>query len=164
MTTHPAPPRPARRLALAAALAAALALTLVAAPRALACSCTQPGPPAVELENADAVFSGRVLSVEPIGDRGAYRRLAVRFALAAAWKGVPEGDEVTVTTSADGATCGYSFEVGEEYLVYAHGDPGDLSTGLCTRNDRLDRATEDLTALGEPTRKVARQAAKTPAC
>lgn len=157
MTTTPTPLR-------LAALAAALLFAVLAAPRAFACSCTAPASPQVELENADAVFSGRVLSVEPIGDRGAYRRLAVRFALESVWKGVPEGEEVTVTTAADGATCGYSFEPGEAYLVYAYGDPGALSTGLCTRNDRLERAEEDLTALGTPIRKLDKQAVKVPAC
>ncbi|HUO85983.1 MAG TPA: hypothetical protein VM617_01225 [Thermoanaerobaculia bacterium] len=131
----------------------------LAAPAALACSCTQPAEPRTEMEHADAVFSGRVTALEPLADRG-FRRLAVRFALAAVWKGLPEGEVVTVTTAADGAACGYSFEEGGDYLVYAYGEPGELTTGLCTRNTRLADAEEDLAELGPAQREIAAETTK----
>jgi hypothetical protein len=137
-------------------LAAAVALSLLAvAPAAEACSCAPPGDPRAELEHADAVFSGRVVEVEPGEQERGFRRLAVRFALDAVWKGLPEGDEATVRTAEHGAACGYSFEPGEEYLVYAYAiESGELTTGLCTRNAPRSRATDDLAALGEPARAV----------
>lgn len=140
-------------------LVAAILLPLMAAaPAAEACSCAPPSDPRAELEHADAVFSGRVLEVEPEGEERGFRRLAVRFALDRVWKGVPEGDEVTVRTAEQSATCGYAFEPGEEYLVYAYeSDSGDeLTTGLCTRNAPLAQAAEDLATLGDPARTTAK--------
>lgn len=136
-------------------LAAAVLPLLAAAPSADACSCTPPGSPRAELEHADAVFAGRVVAVEAEDEESGFRRLAVRFALDAAWKGVPAGDEVTVKTAEQSAACGYSFEPEEEYLVYAYAsEAGGLTTGLCTRNAPLAQADEDLAALGEPARTV----------
>lgn len=139
-----------------------LALPLAAAaPAARACTCAPPGEPRAELAASDAVFTGRVISAEPTDRGDRFPRLSVRFALAEVWKGLPEGDRATVTTAADSAACGYHFEPGEDYLVYAQeGDPGTLVTGLCTRNAPLDRAGDDLAALGEPERRVAAESTK----
>lgn len=135
--------------------AAAVLTLLAAAPSADACSCAPPGTPRAELKHADAVFTGRVVAVEAEDEEPGFRRLAVRFALDAAWKGVPAGDEVTVKTAEQSAACGYFFEPEEEYLVYAYADDaGGLTTGLCARNAPLAEADEDLAALGEPARTV----------
>lgn len=156
--TSPAVPAVPKRLLL---VLAALAVALAAAAPAHACTCAPPGPPAAELAAADAVFSGRVISVEATRQEDRFPRLTVRFALAEVWKGLPEGEVATVTTAGDSAACGYHFEPGEEYLVYAQeGDPGSLSTGLCTRTSPLDDADEDLAALGEPERRVAEESTK----
>jgi hypothetical protein len=132
-----------------------LAAALLCATPAFACSCLQPGSPKAELENADAVFLGTVSAVEPLAG-GPFPRLEVTLRLLAVWKGVPEGEEVTLGTAADGAACGYGFEMGKTYVVYAYGgDEGEeLTTSLCTRNASKDEATEDLAALGEPLRRV----------
>lgn len=144
-----------RQLRIAAVAAAAVVSLLAAAPAAEACSCAPPGEPRAELEHADAVFSGRVVDVEPGEQEHGFRRLAVRFALDAVWKGLPAGDEVIVQTAEQSAACGYSFEPGEQYLVYAYeSESGELTTGLCTRNAALERAADDLAALGEPARTV----------
>jgi hypothetical protein len=155
--------RPALRRPLALAAAVVLPL-LAAAPVAEACTCAPPGEPRAELEHADAVFSGRVVEVEPEEAQRGFRRLAVRFALDSVWKGVPEGDQVTVWTAEQSAACGYSFQPGEEYLVYAY-DAGELTTNelttnLCSRNAPLAQAAEDLAALGEPQRRVAAESTK----
>ena len=137
-------------------LAAVVVVSLLAvAPPAEACSCAPPSDPRGEMEHADAVFSGRVVDVEPGERERGFRRLAVRFALDAVWKGLTEGDEATVRTAEQSAACGYSFSPGEEYLVYAYAsESGELTTGLCTRNAPLSRASDDLAALGEPARTV----------
>jgi hypothetical protein len=54
---------------------------------------------------------------------------------------------ITVSTSADGASCGNSDEVGQAWLVYAYGK-GNLSTSLCSRTNPITHAQEDLKALG----------------
>jgi len=46
--------------------------------------------------------------------------------------------------------CGYDFQSGETYLVYANNDEGSansLSTDICTRTRRLSEAGDDLTYL-----------------
>lgn len=46
--------------------------------------------------------------------------------------------------------CGYDFQAGETYVVYANNDEGSadsLSTDICTRTRRLSEAGEDLTYL-----------------
>ena len=46
--------------------------------------------------------------------------------------------------------CGYDFQAGETYLVYANNDEGStnsLSTDVCTRTRRLSEAGEDLAYL-----------------
>lgn len=46
--------------------------------------------------------------------------------------------------------CGYDFQAGETYLVYANNDEGStnsLSTDICTRTRRLSEAGEDLAYL-----------------
>jgi len=134
------------RLALFAILAP---LVLVAA--AQACKCKPPPPPKEALEGSAAVFSGKVLKIEKGTEE---YELAVTLSVDRQWKGI-EGKEVVIYTAKDGATCGYGFEKGKAYLVYANKAMRDkdkatyLSTGLCTRTRSLDLAAEDLKDLGE---------------
>jgi hypothetical protein len=109
---------------------------------AVACSCLQPGPPALELSRADAVFSGTVTDISPSGE---YQK-TVTFDVDKTWKGINNAT-IIVSTSADGASCGNSYEVGQAWLVYAYGK-GNLSTNLCSRTTPITRAQEDLKVLG----------------
>jgi hypothetical protein len=70
----------------------------------------------------------------------------VRFSVVTAWRGV-DTREVTVSTHRSSAMCGYPFQEGEEYLVYARGGEG-LTVSLCSRTAPLADAGEDLAALG----------------
>jgi hypothetical protein len=160
-----------RRIATLPALLAVLLLTvgLATAPTARACMCTEPPPPAQALEQAGAVFSGRCVEVERTEMETAYGKLPklrVLFEVKATWKGLDggpartdedAGDEtmrprtVEVWTGAGGGDCGFAFEEGKSYLVYAHrAADGTLSTDICTRTRQSDRAAGDLDALGEP--------------
>lgn len=113
---------------------------------ALACSCVVTPDPQVAREASDAVFSGKVTGIVQSGQSG--RMLKVTLQVDRAWKGATCG-EVTLETAADGATCGFGFEQGKSYLVYAVEEDG-LTTNLCTRSRSIDQADEDLGALGEP--------------
>lgn len=124
---------------------------LLAAPRpAHACSCAAPAAPAQALGRADAVFAGKVTAIEtPLLNRitGSGDIHQVTFAVSEVWKGeVPQ--EITLSTAASSAACGYEFASGSEYLVYAGETRDGLSTGLCSRTQPLSAATEDLDALG----------------
>ena len=89
------------------------------------------------------------------GDTGAsYQRVTLE--VSAVWKG-PIARETVVFTGSGGGDCGYFFEPGKEYLVYATmpngGSPqivpaNSLTTGICSRTAPLDQAGADLAALG----------------
>jgi hypothetical protein len=123
-----------------------------------ACTCAPPGPPRQELERADAVFTGKVESIEPApssGDNPRWpSRLEVTLRLLGVWKGLPEGDRVTLYTASQSAACGFGFEEGKKYLVYAYDADGELTATLCSRTALLKRAQDDLTALGTPVRQA----------
>ncbi len=143
----------------AAALAAALVFALPQP--AAACSCMAPPPPAEALEGADSVFSGTVLSVttaeRDLGSMGRLTERRVVVELERVWKGceVAEGEErprrVELTTGMGAGDCGYDFNEGERYLVYAYEGRDDaLTTGICSRTANLENAADDLAALGDP--------------
>lgn len=140
-------------------LPAVVALVFLSSAPALlsACTCAPPGPPEQELERADAVFSGKVEAIEPAPmpeDHPQWpSRLEVSLRLLAVWKGVPEGDRVTVSTASQSAACGFGFEKGKKYLVYAY-DSGEMLTAtLCSRTALLKQADQDLAGLGSPVRQ-----------
>jgi len=139
---------------------ALLTLSLAHASPAAACTCAPPGPPGQELERADVVFTGEVESIEPApapGDDPTWpSRLRVTLRLLGVWKGIPEGDTVTVFTASQSAACGVSFEEGKKFLVYAYAggsDRRELTATVCSRTAQLKHAKEDLQALGAPARE-----------
>lgn len=113
---------------------------------ALACSCVVAPDARVARDGSDAVFSGKVTGIARTG-----RMLKVKIQVDRAWKGAPaiQCGEVTLETHSNSATCGFEFEQGKSYLVYAVEEDG-LTTNLCTRTRSIDQADEDLGALGEP--------------
>ena len=146
---------------------ALLTLSLVALlpDRASACSCAAlPGTPRERareaLSGSTVVFSGEVVELEkPPPDTamvegtmltvmgGGGRKATVTLRASEVWKG-PRQQTVTITTDADSSMgCGYPFEEGREYLVYATGE--DPSVGLCSETKPLSEADADLGALGD---------------
>lgn len=119
---------------------------------AYACSCIMPGLPLEEMERSEAVFSAEVVDIrgsEPFsGNSSGIEPKLVAMEVSEVWKGSVEA-EVVVQTAADSAACGYDFQVGGEYLVYASTTDGALSVSLCSRTMPLSNAGEDLAALGE---------------
>jgi hypothetical protein len=57
------------------------------------------------------------------------------------------GKSVQVLTAADGAACGYSFQEGERYLVFAGKQGGYLEVSLCSATKPAKYAQEDITYL-----------------
>lgn len=110
---------------------------------ATACSCAPPPPPNQALEEATAVFAGEVTNLET--NQG---QLDITLAIQQVWKG-DLGPTVAVQTPSTTAMCGYSFELGRVYLVYASDRNGRLQTNQCSRTTRLSQATDDLCELSE---------------
>lgn len=124
-------------------------LVLLAPTRADACSCVGGLPICQTFWQADAVFAGRVLSIEPITESARnplFSRKRVRFQVREAWRGGVQG-VVEIRTGAGGGDCGYQFERGETYIVYARAHDGMLSTSICARTRKLAQAAEDLEYL-----------------
>ena len=122
---------------------------LVAAPRSAdACSCIQGRSVVSSYETADAVFVGKVVSIDEVSD-GVGAGLEVALHVEKAFKGVAS-EQILVYTAAHGAACGYHFTRDEQYLVFAHADNQDrLHVSLCSRTEPLARAGEDIAALGQ---------------
>ncbi|HYO14303.1 MAG TPA: hypothetical protein VE685_13995 [Thermoanaerobaculia bacterium] len=121
-----------------------LLLSLFVAEPVFACSCIAPPPPQEAAQQAAAVFTGTVVSVTQVGSQQ-----EVRIRVERVWKGAKCG-EITILTPLDEAACGFNFQTGQSYLVYADRQQGKLSTNLCTRTTSTSAASEDLAALGEP--------------
>ena len=117
--------------------------------RSYACSCVTPGSPSEELAKSTAVFMGQVVSVREF-DRGndimsSLDPTTVEFEVATIWKG-PSYETMFLTTARFGASCGFTFIEGEEYVVYSR----DGSTvSLCSRTRPLSEAPHDLAELGK---------------
>jgi hypothetical protein len=69
------------------------------------------------------------------------------------WKNPADTDyskEHLVFTAIDHGACGYDFEVGKSYLVYASTqDNGSLETSIGTRTMPIENAQQDIAVLGE---------------
>lgn len=147
-------------LILAFVVAAGFAATLPET--AYACSCAAPAGGSEEesargaVQGARAVFAGEVDSIERLSlgtvlSSGA--PVQVNFDVSRVWKG-PGYETLTVETERSEASCGYDFDVGRRYLVYA-GDasPSDggsetLQVNLCGATTQV-RGAEAVSLLGD---------------
>lgn len=131
-------------------------LLLGSAPAVYACTCLPPGTPTEERDASDLVFSGKVVRIDTvmvdIGGGMMYPWLNVAFRVDRTWKG-SDSSAVEILTAVNSGLCGYHFEVGERYLVYANvfGDYNMPETSICTRTRAFSNAAEDLMELGEGT-------------
>jgi hypothetical protein len=58
--------------------------------------------------------------------------------------------EIEILTGYGGGDCGYPFQLGGEYVVYAYqNSAGRLETGICMRTRPLDQAAEDVKYIRE---------------
>ena len=96
---------------------------------------------------AKAVFVGKVVTVE--SPPNAHYRM-VTLEIQSGWKG-PSTDRLVIMTGQGGGDCGYAFEVGETYLVYAYQyNKSYLGTNICQRTKPVGGASSDLEYLGKP--------------
>ena len=124
---------------------AVLATLAINLPEARTCSCLPPPAPAKAFAEADAVFTGKVVSFELTGDAFSPRR--AKFSVTKIWKG--ERSAVSeILTANNSAACGYDFQVGENYVIYADKNNNEkLYTHICTRTKPARFAADDLKYL-----------------
>lgn len=131
-----------------------LSLCLVATQNAYAC-CAGTGSVCESYGSASAVFVGTVIAVrENESQKKAYETYVIdstprvfKFSVEQSYLGVP-GKEVEVFTGRGGGDCGYEFQIGQRYLVYAYEYQDKLTTRTCTRTKPFREAEEDLVFLG----------------
>ena len=121
--------------------------------QSLACSCVEPGPPLEEQAKAAVVFHGEAVSVREFpaifGITGSTVPTTITFKVQTVWKGAVYPTRY-VTTARSGASCGYPFVAGTEYIVYTQLGLG-WNVSLCSRTRPFSEATQDLADLGPGT-------------
>jgi hypothetical protein len=126
-----------------------------------ACSCAQPQAVKDQFSRSEAVFSGKVLEVKEQRNVNGSMTKAALFDVSRIWKGGTDS-QIIVHTGSGGGDCGFNFEKGKDYLVYAapssmYGGKELLVTIICDRTVGLNQAQEDLAVLGAgkiPTEQV----------
>jgi|GEM_PF-3100767 len=113
----------------------------------LACDCPYPTV-TQERQTAAAIFSGKATRIAETTDS---KYIQITFKVEQSWKGAPTREKSLFRDNVL-TDCDFGFQVGAEYLVYAHGDPKKLSTNTCTRTRRLVDAAADINELAEPLR------------
>jgi hypothetical protein len=108
---------------------------LVSVEKSFACTCMMsPEPLKKQVKTAfsdsAAIFEGEVLEVSQSTEKEF--EFVVRIKISKSWKGEQTG-EITITTANQSSLCGYNFEVGKKYLVYAHGSKERLYVDNCSR-------------------------------
>ncbi|CAN5888887.1 hypothetical protein BH23ACT11_BH23ACT11_16190 [soil metagenome] len=139
-------------ISLASVLSIVVLMSFPLSDCAYACSCAaSSGTPQERAEEAfagaGAVFAGVVVDVSgpaPSTVMSSGDPVAVTFRVSEAWKGPPQ-ETLEVTTATSSVSCGYEFQTGEEYLVYAS---RDLGVSLCSETKLLSDAAADLGVLG----------------
>ncbi len=117
-----------------------------------ACSCAENPSVEIALERSDAVFSGEVVNVKEVRNPQGYMSKSVLFEVFQSWKGV-EQSQLIIATGLGGGDCGFDFQVGKHYLVYAtessmYGGES-LAAIICSRTKALSSVQGDLSILGE---------------
>lgn len=136
------------------ALLLSLLIDLAVGNKATACTCMPSPPPIIALTEADAVFEGVVIDIaveakasENPNSISSNDLMRIRFRVLQAWKGL-EVNETVVFTARDSASCGYVFQIGSRYIVYARSGERGLITGCCSRTSLVSKAHTDFRDLG----------------
>jgi hypothetical protein len=111
----------------------------------LACSCMEsPLSTQQALERYDAVFLGQILEMrlrstdhpaQPDGSEPV-DGIEVVAKVLETWKGTDQ-DRIQLFTNPDGGSCGYPFEIGQRYLIWATRSHDELTVSSCGRTKRV---------------------------
>ena len=113
-----------------------------------ACSCFPQEDISIEKQVKDAyqkassVFVGEVVQI--IKKPDVY---SVRFRVEKTWNKTFQ-KEIIVSTAKESSLCGYTFEVGKKYLVFASENNNNLMTNICTRTASV-QANKDTAFLNK---------------
>ena len=117
-----------------------------------ACSCRARRSVCEAYGSAKAVFVGEVVegkSAERMSDMlaGKTRDNSFVFKVSQNFLGAEEDKNITINTGFGFGDCGFPFQKGEKYLVYAYEREGRLYTTVCTRTRLLALVEDDFEDL-----------------
>ena len=124
-----------------------VALLLLSYVTGVACTCENPRTPAQEFQSVDAVFSGKVIEMTEVKtEQGLIEGHLVKFSVEKSWKLIDRSVAIIFTAAV--GMCGFPFDIGETYLVYAvRGGRKELTTGVCNKTGKLKDVKEELKDL-----------------
>jgi hypothetical protein len=123
-----------------------------------ACSCFGKETIKQAYRTSDVVVSGEVVSIRKYnviqevfnGDTIEWYRKEVTIKVANNFKN-GNSEHIVVYTGLGGGDCGFNFEIGKSYLLYANKGTEDgverLRTNICTRTSEISTGTEELEKL-----------------
>jgi hypothetical protein len=134
-------------------------LLFVAPSLVRACSCAVgTGGCGMALSQGSVVFLGQVIARDESndGDSNGATTYVFHLTVTENFQGADQrGREVAVSTGRGGGDCGYPFQIGTSYLVYAGNDNGKLSTSICSGTSpevMVSGTLKELRALRDGTR------------
>ncbi|PUA40659.1 hypothetical protein C8Z91_02185 [Paenibacillus elgii] len=127
--------------------------------KSYACSCAYKPDPDKALEQAKAVFSGKVLEAkQEIFDVDGileYRE-AILFNVEQTWKGTSQTQIIVNTNFGGESSCGNEYKVGQTYLVFANNYDSNntLHTSICSLTKEFSNANMELNKIGEGSKPI----------
>jgi hypothetical protein len=109
---------------------------------AFACKCRQQ---TIEenMATADHVFSGKVMKIKTSKSA---QLITVFVRVAKQFKGKIRFKTIEITTASESAACGFNFQKGKEYVIYANNsEKNRLNTSSCTRT--TDSVKEEMEGI-----------------
>lgn len=107
------------------------------------CECDLPESTEAAIEEADLIFVGEAVNLQTNWMSGGWK---IAFQVDSTWKKTNGSMSVVHTDWAH--ECGYEFELGKKYLVYAS-KKRSVKTHRCSGTKLLSEASEDLSLLGK---------------
>ncbi len=121
-----------------------------------ACSCIETNESLskkveIAFTESDLIISGKVIDVIIVNTgkiKSSADPIIYRFEITKTIKGKLEKEVIEIASEESGASCGYKFELGKSYLVYARKSTHfssktknefDFVTSLCDRNQKLNK-------------------------
>ncbi|RJX40658.1 hypothetical protein D3P09_01170 [Paenibacillus pinisoli] len=118
--------------------------------QASACSCAFPGSVNEAKQNHDVVFDGTVKGKKApvrLFTKSSADPVTWAFEVHEIWKG-KVSPSIEVTSAQSSASCGFEFQEGMRYMVYARNSGDSLEVSLCSRTALYSAAGQDLAELG----------------
>lgn len=108
-----------------------------------------------EFLRSDVIFTGNVTAITDLKKRSnrysSGDPIQYTFEIIEQIKGVDTKRKIQIISARSGSSCGYRFQIGKTYMVYAMGsdyyskDTGnklDYSTSICSRNNHVARVSK----------------------